>query len=93
LHIMFPMLNGSGFSQIPYQKVLSTAYSMPIFFIHGKEDERSPYEIIQHLADNQSANALSSLWLNSKAKHELVYDTDPKDYFKKTMDFIDKAAL
>jgi alpha-beta hydrolase superfamily lysophospholipase len=93
LHIMFPMLNGSGFSQIPYQKVLSTAYSMPIFFIHGKEDERSPYEIIQHLADNQSANALSSLWLNSKAKHELVYDTDPKAYFKKTMDFIDKAAL
>jgi uncharacterized protein len=93
LHFMFPMLNGSGFSQIPYQKVLSTAYSMPIFFIHGKEDERSPYQIIQHLADNQSANTLSSLWLKSNAKHELVYDTDPKAYFKKTMDFIDTAAL
>jgi pimeloyl-ACP methyl ester carboxylesterase len=93
LHLMFPLLNGSGFSQIPYQKVLGTTYSMPIFFIHGKEDERSPYEIIQHLADNQSANALSSLWLNSKAKHELVYDTDPTGYFKKTMDFIDKVAL
>jgi alpha-beta hydrolase superfamily lysophospholipase len=93
LHLMFPLLNGSGFSQIPYQKVMSTSYSMPIFFIHGKEDERSPYEIIQHLADNQSANALSSLWLKAKAKHELVYDTDPKAYFKKTMDFIDKVVL
>jgi len=93
IHYMFPLINGSGFNQVPYQKVLSTAYSMPIFFIHGKEDERSPYSIIQHLADNQSGNVLSSLWLKPKAKHELVYDTDPKAYFKKTMDFVDKVVL
>jgi pimeloyl-ACP methyl ester carboxylesterase len=93
LHYLFPLINGSGFNQIPYQKVLKTAYAMPIFFIHGKEDERSPYTIIKHLAENQSANAASSLWLKSKAKHELVYDTDPKTYFKKTMEFIDKIAI
>jgi hypothetical protein len=42
IHYLFPVINGIGFNQVPYQKVLSTAYSMPIFFIHGKEDERSP---------------------------------------------------
>jgi dienelactone hydrolase len=93
LHYLFPLINGSGFTQIPYQKVLKTAYSMPIFFIHGKEDERSPYTIIQHLAANQSANTASSIWLKNKAKHELVYDMDPKTYFKKTMEFIDKVAI
>ncbi|QGQ98590.1 alpha/beta hydrolase [Paenibacillus psychroresistens] len=93
IHYMFPYINGTGLTQIPYQKVLSTAYSVPIFFIHGKEDERSPYTIIQHLADNQSANALSTIWIKPKAKHELVYDTDPKGYFKKTMEFIDKVSL
>jgi fermentation-respiration switch protein FrsA (DUF1100 family) len=93
IHYMFPFINGTGLTQIPYQKVLSTAYSVPIFFIHGKEDERSPYTIIQHLADNQSANALSSIWIKPKAKHELIYDTDPKGYFKKTMEFIDKVSI
>jgi pimeloyl-ACP methyl ester carboxylesterase len=93
LQYLFPLINGSGFNQIPYQKVLKTAYSMPIFFIHGKEDERSPYTIIQHLANNQAANVSSSLWLKPKAKHELVYDTDPKTYFNKTMAFIDKVAI
>ncbi|MEX2461152.1 MAG: alpha/beta fold hydrolase [Paenibacillaceae bacterium] len=92
IHYMFPLINGSGFNQIPYQKVLSTAYTIPIFFIHGKEDERSPYSIIQQLADNQKGNALSTLWLKSKAKHELIYDTDPKTYFKKTMEFVDKVV-
>jgi pimeloyl-ACP methyl ester carboxylesterase len=93
IHYMFPLINGIGFNQIPYQKVLSTAYTMPIFFIHGKEDERSPYTIIQQLANNQKANILSSLWLKPKARHELVYDTDPKAYFYKTMEFIDKVSL
>jgi pimeloyl-ACP methyl ester carboxylesterase/nitrate reductase NapE component len=93
IHYMFPLINGSGFNQIPYQAVLNTAYTMPIFFIHGKEDERSPYSIIQHLANNQTANALSSIWLKPKAKHELVYDTDPKGYFKRTMEFVDKIAF
>jgi dipeptidyl aminopeptidase/acylaminoacyl peptidase len=92
IHYLFPLVNGGGFNQIPYQKVLSNTYSMPIFLIHGKEDERSPYTIIQQIADNQSANTSSSLWLKPKAKHELVYDADPKAYFKKTMEFIDKAV-
>jgi pimeloyl-ACP methyl ester carboxylesterase len=93
IHYLFPLINGMGFNQVPYQKVLNTVYSVPIFFIHGKEDERSPYAIIQHLADKQSTNALSSIWLKPNAKHELVYDTDPKTYFKKTMEFIDKVAI
>jgi alpha-beta hydrolase superfamily lysophospholipase len=93
IHYMFPFINGMGLTQIPYQKVLSSVYTAPIFFIHGKEDERSPYTIIQQLAENQSTNALSSIWIKPKAKHELVYDTDPKGYFKKTMEFIDKVSL
>jgi alpha-beta hydrolase superfamily lysophospholipase len=92
LRWLFPYVNGAGFDQIPYQKVLSTAYTIPIFFIHGQEDERSPYQIIEHLANNQAANAESSLWLKPKAKHELIYDTDPKTYFQKTMAFIDKVS-
>lgn len=93
LRMLFPFVNGVGFDQIPYQKVLTTAYTAPIFFIHGKEDERSPYEIIQHLANNQKANAESELWLKPDAKHELVYDSDPQTYFQKTMDFLDKVSL
>jgi alpha-beta hydrolase superfamily lysophospholipase len=93
LRWLFPYVNGTGFNEIPYQKVLSTAYTMPIFFIHGQDDERSPYQIIEHLANNQAANAESSLWLKPKARHELIYDIDPRTYFQKTMAFIDKVSL
>lgn len=93
LNVIFPLLNGTGFNQVPYHDVLKKAYPMPIFFIHGLEDERSPNAMIQHFAKNQSTNPLSSLWLRAGAPHEQVYDVDPKNYMEKTMNFIAAVSL
>jgi len=90
--LIFPFINGISFAQIPYEEVMNTLYKMPIFFIHGQQDERAPYHMIVQLAQKQSADPLSSIWLNPQAKHELNYGTSPTTYMAKTMAFLQKVT-
>ncbi|NOU93508.1 alpha/beta fold hydrolase [Paenibacillus sp. LMG 31456] len=88
VHLFFPLLNGVSLNQIPYDKVKEAKYSMPIFFIHSKNDERAPFEMAQEVFRNQPDNSGSQLWLLTKERHELIFKGNKKDYLSLTMGFL-----
>ncbi|MFE5322595.1 alpha/beta hydrolase [Paenibacillus sp. NPDC056579] len=88
----FPFINGVNLSQIPYDKVKETKYSIPIFFIHGKQDLKAPYEMAQTIYNNQPANSGSELWLLPNDSHELIYRAHPKTYLSLTTGFLKNVA-
>lgn len=91
VRLFFPLLNGVSLHEVPYKKVTSTAYSMPIYFIHGTEDYKAPYEMVEDIFKVQN-NEQSKLWIIPKAQHELLYRAEPKKYVRTTMSFLNSLA-
>lgn len=91
LRWLYPLINGSGMDEVPYEEIKSTAYSIPTFFIHGTLDERSPYEIIRGIALQQSSQTLSEHWIVPGATHELVYRKMQDEYMQRTAAFLTKV--
>ncbi|GFZ95853.1 alpha/beta hydrolase [Paenibacillus marchantiophytorum] len=91
VRLFFPLLNGVSLHEVPYNKVTSTAYPMPIFFIHGTEDYKAPYGMVEDMFKQQK-DAESKLWIIPKAQHELLYRAEPKAYIRKTMNFLNGIA-
>lgn len=91
IRLFFPLLNGVSLKQIPYRTVEEADFQIPIFFIHGKNDSKAPYDMAQKLAANQKNNKLSSLWLLPRDKHELIYRARKQDYLDRTLSFINLA--
>ncbi|MEK8131119.1 alpha/beta fold hydrolase [Paenibacillus filicis] len=88
VHMFFPLINGVSFNEIPYQTIKQTAYSMPIFFIHGKQDVRAPYEMVQDIYAHQQKNSGSALWMLENDGHELIYRAHKKAYLQMTTGFL-----
>ncbi|MCU6796152.1 alpha/beta fold hydrolase [Paenibacillus sp. WQ 127069] len=88
VHLFFPLINGVSLNQIPYNQVKEAQYSMPILFIHGKQDQRAPYEMVQEIFRNQSAGSSSQLWLTPNDTHELIFKAQKKTYLSLTMGFL-----
>ncbi|MVO99770.1 alpha/beta hydrolase [Paenibacillus lutrae] len=91
VRLFFPMLNGVSMNQIPYQSVTTHEYPMPIYFIHGDEDERAPYGIAEQIYKNQS-NQASNYWVIPAGKHELIYSAKPDEYITRTFGFLQTIA-
>jgi len=92
LRWLYPLINGSGMNEVPYQEIKNTAYDIPTLFIHGTLDERSPYEIIRDIALNQTAaHPKSEFWLVPNATHELVYRKATTDYVDRASAFLERA--
>ncbi|HZG83456.1 alpha/beta hydrolase [Paenibacillus sp.] len=92
LRWLYPLVNGSGMNEVPYQEIKNTAYEIPTLFIHGTLDERSPYEIIRDIAMNQTAaHPKSEFWLVPNATHELVYRKVKTDYVDRASAFLQRA--
>ena len=60
--------------------------SLPIFFIHGKEDAFVPVEMVHKLYE--AANGEKELYLVPGAEHGNAYDADPETYEKKVAEFL-----
>lgn len=60
----------------------------PMLFIHGGEDTFVPTEMVYRLYD--ACNADKELLIVEGAGHGLAYTTDPEDYEKKTMEFLNQ---
>jgi pimeloyl-ACP methyl ester carboxylesterase len=88
VHLFFPLINGVSLNQIPYDEVKAAQYPMPILFIHGQQDQRAPYEMVQEIFRNQSANSSSQLWLSPTDGHELIFKAQKKAYLSLTMGFL-----
>lgn len=92
VRLFFPLLNGVSLHEVPYKKVTSTAYSMPIYFIHGTEDFKAPYEMVEDIYKVQK-DTQSKLWIIPNAKHELIYRAEPKKYVRTTLSFLNGLSL
>ena len=93
LRWVYPLMNGAGFHDIPYRQLLQTTFQLPIFFIHGSADERSPYEMIRSIGINQISTAHSQYWLVPGATHELVYRAKKDEYLERTTQFLQQIGL
>ncbi|MFD0617516.1 MULTISPECIES: alpha/beta hydrolase [Paenibacillus] len=91
LRSLFPIINGTSLQQIPYEAVKNHNYEMPIFFIHGTNDEKAPYPIAEELAAKQS-NLNSEVWISNGALHEMIYRQHPKEYLKRTASFLNAVS-
>ncbi|TVY10178.1 alpha/beta hydrolase [Paenibacillus cremeus] len=88
VHMFFPLINGVSLNQIPYQTVKETQYSMPIFFIHGKQDLKAPYEMAEGIYQQQKSDSGSQLWLLEGDGHELIYRAHKRAYLQMTTGFL-----
>ncbi|WNR45018.1 alpha/beta hydrolase [Paenibacillus roseipurpureus] len=87
VRLFFPVLNGVSLRQVPYTQVTTTSYSMPIFLIHGTEDNKAPHNLVEAMFKQQH-NTSSKIWILPGAKHELLYRAEPKTYVSRTMNFL-----
>lgn len=88
VHMFFPLLNGVSLNQIPYTKVKETQYSIPILFIHGKQDLKAPYEIAEEIYMHQKPDSGSQLWLLPNDGHELIYKARKRSYLQVTTGYL-----
>lgn len=91
IRLFFPLLNGTSMEQIPYETVKSTAFPMPLFFIHGMKDAKAPHSVVELIHENQEAG-MSSLWLLPEGRHELLYKANKNQYIQRTIAFFDDAS-
>lgn len=91
MRLLLPLVNGVGFNDIPYQDVQSTTYPIPIFFIHGDQDEKAPHPVIENIFDNQKHPA-TKLWIAEKGTHELIYRAQPDAYLQRTTQFLQQIS-
>ncbi|MDR6554755.1 alpha/beta hydrolase [Paenibacillus qinlingensis] len=87
VRLFFPLLNGVSLQDVPYTKVTTTSYEMPIFMIHGTNDNKAPHVLVEAMFKHQH-NSASKLWILPNAQHELLYRAEPKTYVSRTLDFL-----
>ena len=87
VRLLFPLLNGVSLHDVPFTKVTTTSYEMPIFLIHGTNDNKAPHSLVEAMFKQQH-NTASKLWILPNAQHELLYRAEPKTYVSRTMDFL-----
>ncbi|MCM3784894.1 alpha/beta hydrolase [Neobacillus mesonae] len=92
LTMLFPILNGTSLNSIPYQEVKSKDYDIPIFFIHGTQDEKAPYPMAELFASHQT-NPESDVWIVEGARHELIYREYPREYLNRVSSFLGGIQL
>lgn len=90
--LLFPIINGTRFEDIPYNQVKNNSYSMPVFFIHGDQDEKAPHQMIEAIFENQQ-HPDSTMWLFEGGTHELIYRAAPELYLQKTTHSLQNITL
>ncbi|GGD87644.1 alpha/beta hydrolase [Paenibacillus nasutitermitis] len=90
VQMMLPFWTGTSFNQIPAQQVMQTSYTIPTFIMHGTEDLKAPIATAEHIASSQ-ANPLSREWIVQGGKHELLFQTRPKEYIQRAALFLSQV--
>jgi uncharacterized protein len=92
IRLFFPMMNGVSMNQLPYERIQETSYKIPLFLIHGMQDEKAPYQLAQEVFDNQKEQPLSKLWILPDGHHELIYSVNKREYLQRTLSFLEKVS-
>ncbi|XEC92622.1 alpha/beta hydrolase [Paenibacillus tarimensis] len=65
---------------------LKLSNSIPIFFIHSKEDLNTPYTQTRHLASIY--NGPKTLWEPEQGEHAAIWNTNRAEYEKRVESFL-----
>ncbi|GGG24160.1 alpha/beta hydrolase [Paenibacillus abyssi] len=87
---LLPVWTGTSFNQIPAQQVMQTAYSIPIFMIHGTADSKASVDTAQAIS-NMQMNPLSDVWIIPDGHHELLFRAQPKEYIHRAALFLSRV--
>ncbi|MBW7474894.1 alpha/beta hydrolase [Paenibacillus oenotherae] len=87
---MLPFWTGTKFNQIPAEQVMEKAFTIPLFVIHGTNDAKAPLVTAEHIASNQR-QPLSREWVVQGGKHELLFQTRPKEYIQRAALFLSQV--
>ncbi|MBW7461025.1 alpha/beta hydrolase, partial [Paenibacillus sepulcri] len=90
VQLMLPFWTGTSFNQIPAQQVMQTSYTIPTFIMHGTDDVKAPIATAEHIASSQ-LNPLSREWVVQGGKHELLFQTRPKEYIQRAALFLSQV--
>jgi len=84
---LLPLWTNHVFSNTPAQSILAKHYDIPLYIIHGTDDNKADYHIAEQIAANQH-NEYSSLWVIENGQHELLFRKDPNRYMKNISEFL-----
>ncbi|MFD1954924.1 alpha/beta hydrolase [Paenibacillus thailandensis] len=87
IEAMMPIWSGTSLGSLPIEQVLKTSYDMPIYIIHGTDDEKASYRTAEWIAEEQ-LNPLSRSWIVTGGKHELVFRVYPDEYMARAAAFL-----
>lgn len=92
IRMFLPLMNGVSMNQLPYERILDTSYKIPLFLIHGMQDEKAPYALAQEIYDNQKDQPLTKMWTLPNGHHELIYSENRREYLQETLSFLQDAS-
>ncbi|MEX1031388.1 MAG: alpha/beta hydrolase [Paenibacillaceae bacterium] len=89
---LLPLTGGVKLSNIPYQQVNSTDFTIPLFMIHGLKDSQAPYTIATRIFEQQT-HPLSELWLPVGRGHEMAYRFQSEEYVERTLHYLNTISV
>ncbi|BBH22690.1 hypothetical protein Back11_40350 [Paenibacillus baekrokdamisoli] len=87
---MLHFFTGTDFNKIPTEQVISTAYNIPMYIMHGTDDVKAPLATAEKIASLQS-NLLSREWIVKGGKHEMLFQTRSKEYIQRAALFLSQV--
>ncbi|MBD2848360.1 alpha/beta fold hydrolase [Paenibacillus sp. IB182496] len=90
LQALLPLWSGTGFGAIPYDRVLSTTYAIPIYMVHGTADSKAPLNTARLIAQTQT-HPLSGEWVVENGLHEMLFRVHPDEYISRVSHFLDQV--
>lgn len=87
---MLPLWTGTSFGQLQTDQVRQTAYTMPIYMMHGTDDDKAPVQMAEAVAALQT-HPLSGEWIVPGGRHELLFQVHPKEYIQRAAAFLSQV--
>jgi len=84
---LMPLWSGIRLDDIPAERVKTTDYRIPIYLMHGTDDNKAPVGNAEAIAARQT-HPLSGSWVVSGGKHELLFQVHPKEYIERAAVFL-----
>lgn len=89
--VLLPFTGNMKLRDVPYERVNSTPYTIPLLMIHGQKDSQAPYTITTQIFEHQSHSA-SELWLPANRGHEMTYRFQSEEYVERTLSFLNTIS-
>lgn len=90
IQTLIPLWSGTGFGSIPSEQVIGHRFSIPIFIVHGTNDDKASFHTAMAIADNQDP-AISRSWIVENGRHELLFRSHPREYIQRTALFLSQV--